>query len=75
MVDQLRAAGANTLRVSPAWHWVTFRASQHDSRVFQIIHFPQEGLYGVSRYDSKNRACELLGEYPDAQGALRAALT
>jgi hypothetical protein len=74
LVGELQAAGAGSVRVSPDWEWVTFRPAASDPRVCQIVWFPVDAAFGVSRYDSRQGTCELLGDYPAPQEALRAAL-
>lgn len=75
LIDELKAAGAGSLRASPDWEWVTFRSHLHELSVFQIVRFPVDGAYGVSRYDSKHGTCELLGDFSDARTALKAVLS
>ena len=74
LVGELRALGAEGVRVSPDWEWVTFRRSSRDPQVCQIVWFPVDAAFGVSRYDSHHGTCELLGDYTGPQEALRAAL-
>lgn len=74
LVRELRATGGALVRASADWQWVTFRRADQNSEVRQIVRLPGDGLFTVSCYDSRAQTCELLGDFPDAPGALRAAL-
>lgn len=74
LVRELRSTGGALVRASADWQWVTFRRSDQNSEVRQIVRLPGDGQFTVSRYDSRAQTCELLGDFPDAPAALRAAL-
>ncbi|MSQ42657.1 MAG: hypothetical protein EXR45_00395 [Chloroflexi bacterium] len=74
LVRELRTTGGAQVRASADWQWVTFRRAEQNSEVRQIVRLPEDGQFTVSRYDSRAQTCELLGDFPDAPAALRAAL-
>lgn len=74
LVRELRATGGAQVRASADWQWVTFRRPDQNAVVRQIVRLPGDGQFTVSCYDSRAQTCELLGDFPDAPAALRAAL-
>jgi hypothetical protein len=53
---------------------VTFRPEATGAEVRQIVRLPFDGKFTVTRYDSRNQTCEIIGDFPDAQTALNVAL-
>lgn len=75
LVRQLHAAGNASVRASSDWQWVTFRRSDDDHEVRQIVRLPVDGLFTVTRYDSLSRTCEIMADAPTAKAALSVALS
>lgn len=74
LVGKLREAGSSSVRASADWQWVTFRPQSVDGEVRQIVRLPVDGKFTVTRYDSRDHTCEIIGDYADAQSALSVAL-
>ena len=74
LVGKIREAGSSSVRASTDWQWVTFRRRASDAEVRQIVRLPVDGKFTVTRYDSRDHTCEIIGDYADAQAALTVAL-
>lgn len=74
LIGKIREAGSSSVRASADWQWVTFRRQATDAEVRQIVRLPVDGKFTVTRYDSRDHTCEIIGDYSDAQSALNVAL-
>jgi hypothetical protein len=74
LIGKIRESGSASVRASADWQWVTFRPEATGAEVRQIVRLPFDGKFTVTRYDSRNQTCEIIGDFPDAQTALNVAL-